>query len=49
MLGLVLVVKIVTVLEECNTDEQRFYGQKYSMEMVLIKNITCLRWEVFVA
>jgi hypothetical protein len=39
---LVSVVKMATVLEECNTEEQRsvcvFCGQKDSMKRIFIKN-----------
>jgi hypothetical protein len=47
---LVLLVKMVTVLEECTTEEHRsvvhfLCGEKgYSK-----RNISCLLWEVFVA
>jgi hypothetical protein len=51
--GLVLVVKMVTVLEECPIEEQRsvmhFYGQKTQCKGYSQINVSCLRWELFVA
>jgi Tat protein secretion system quality control protein TatD with DNase activity len=45
---LVSVVKMATVLEECNTEEQRFVvhfcGQKDSMQRILMKK--CFMWTV---
>jgi hypothetical protein len=50
---LVSVVKMATVLEECNTEEQRlvvrFCGQKDSMQFIFINIFSHLRWEVFAA
>jgi hypothetical protein len=47
------VVKIMTVLEGCITEYQlyvaRLYDQKDPLQRVFIKNISGLRWEVFVA
>jgi hypothetical protein len=52
---MILVVKMVTMLEECITEKQRsavrFFlcGQNDSMQRMFIKNVSCLRLEVFVA
>jgi hypothetical protein len=49
---LVSVVKTTTILEGYTTEEQsavvRFCGQRDSMQMMSIKNVSYLRWEVFV-
>jgi hypothetical protein len=43
--------QIVTVLEECTTEDERsvvrFYGPKDTLQRIFVKK--CLRWEVFVA
>jgi hypothetical protein len=52
---LVSIVKMVTVLEECVTEEQRsvvgfFGGDKRTLgKGYSLRNVSCLRWEVFVA
>jgi hypothetical protein len=51
--GLVSVVKMATVLEECTTKEQRSVVHFIVVERTQCKgysyrNVSCLRWEVFV-
>jgi hypothetical protein len=43
---------MATVLEDCNTEEQRsvcFLGQKYSLQMMLIQTFILFTLEVFIA
>jgi hypothetical protein len=51
--GLVSVVNMTSMREECDTKEQRsvvrFCGQNDSMQRIFIRNFSCLWWEVFVA
>jgi hypothetical protein len=52
--GLVSVVKMATVLEECIAEKRRSVvrflgGQKGLTTKYIHKKVSCLRWEVFVA
>jgi hypothetical protein len=53
---LLSVVKMAIVLDECTTEEQRsvvsfffFVGRRTQCEGYSERNVSCLRWEVFIA